>query len=76
MYNSKNNKLEMLDVLNIISFVIGMMNLEENLNQNDKQELMNEFNTKTNFLLNDIHQHLKKQDEKINTILQYIKNLK
>lgn len=76
MYNNKNNKLEMLDVLNIISFVIGMMNLEENLNQNDKQELMSELNTKTNFLLKDIHQHLKEQDEKINVILQYIKNLK
>ena len=32
-------QLEFLDALNIASFCIGLMNLDQNLTQNDKQEL-------------------------------------
>lgn len=67
-------QFELLDVLNIMSFCIGLMNLDENLNQRDKQEILNEFSQKADILLKDIHNHLAEQDEKIDKILEEIKN--
>lgn len=68
-----NKQLEFLDVLNIISFCINMMNLNENLTQGDKQEILEDFSKKADILLNDIHKHLSKQDTKIDEILKEIK---
>lgn len=69
---NNNNQLSFLDILNVLSFYVGMMNLEQNLTQNDKQELEDELNKKMNFLLEEVHKHLKQQDEKIDTILTYL----
>ena len=57
-----NRQYDLLDVLNILSFVIGLLNYNENLTQNDKQELLEE-----------IHAHLKEQDIKIEEILNACK---
>lgn len=70
--NNNNSQFSFLDMLNILSFCVGMMNLEQNLTQNDKQELETEFNEKMNSLLKEIHAHLQNQDEKIDTILKYL----
>lgn len=72
MYDGNNNNggLGFLDTLNIMSFVIGMMNLEQNLTQNDKQEIENQFNTKVDQLLEEIHKHLQQQDAKIDAIME------
>lgn len=66
-----NNKqqLTIIDLLSIASFVIGLENLEQNLTQNDKQELLQQFNTKAEKLLSEIHTHLQKQDDKIDYII-------
>ncbi len=64
-----NKQLDLLDTLNIMSFVIGLMNLDENMTQGDKQELMQELSNKAELLLNEIHSHLKEQDKKIDKIL-------
>lgn len=64
-----NKQLDFLDTLNIMSFVIGLMNLDENMTQGDKQELMQELSNKAELLLNEIHSHLKEQDKKIDKIL-------
>lgn len=64
-----NKQLDFLDTLNIMSFVIGLMNLDENMTQGDKQELMQELNNKADLLLNEIHSHLEEQDKKIDKIL-------
>ena len=69
-YNNGRNQLELLDLLNIASFVIGLMNLEENLTQGDKQQLMQEFNNRADLLLGQIHSHLKDQDKKLNSIIE------
>ena len=66
----KDNQLELLDVLNILSFLIGVMNLQENLTQGDKQELLNQFGSQTKTILGEIHNHLEKQDKKIDSILK------
>ena len=68
-----NKQLEFLDILNIISFSINMMNLNENLTQGDKQEILEDFSKKADILLNDIHKHLSEQDTKIDKILKEIK---
>ena len=67
-------QLDFLDVLNIMSFVIGLMNYDENLTQNDKQDLMQELNAKSDKLLEEIHKHLTEQDKKIDSILKEVKN--
>ena len=67
-----NGQLDFLDILNILSFVIGVMNYDENLTQNDKQDLMQELNAKSDKLLEEIHRHLTEQDLKIDTILKEV----
>ena len=71
--NNYQQQLDFVDVLSIASFVIGLMNLNENLTQNDKQDLMKELNNKSDLLLKEVHKHLENQDEKINMILQELK---
>lgn len=67
------NKLDFVDLLSIASFVIALMNLEENLTQGDKQDLEQKFNQKLDGLLNEIHNHLQQQDNKLNEMLKIIK---
>ena len=68
-----NRQYDLLDVLNILSFVIGLLNYNENLTQNDKQELLEELDNQTTTLLEEIHAHLKEQDIKIEEILNACK---
>lgn len=69
-----NDQLEFLDILNILSFVIGLMNYNENLTQSDKQELMAEVDNQTKLMLKDIHSHLREQDIKIDKIIERMDN--
>ena len=55
-----------------MSFVIGLMNLDENLTQGYKQELMEELSNKADLLLTEIHNHLEKQDEKLDRIIKML----
>ena len=64
---------DLLDVLNIVSFIIGILNYHENLTQNDKQDLLGQLNNQTKVLLNEIHSHLKEQDTIIDSILEVLK---
>ena len=59
-----------LDTISLISFMIGLMNYNENLTQGDKQDLLETFSQKADDLLNEIHGHLQAQDEKIDKILK------
>ena len=63
------NNLDFIDLLSIASFCVGLVNLEENLTQGDKQDLVEEFNNKAELLLNEIHSHLELQDTKLDNIL-------
>lgn len=73
-YDNFNNKqLSMIDILSILSFCISVMNFDENLSQTDKQDLQKDLSDKMNTILKEIHQHLEKQDIKINQILEEIK---
>ena len=57
------NQFDLLDTLGVLSFLIGVMNLDENLTQGDLQD-------KTQLILDEIHGHLQMQDEKIDEILR------
>lgn len=57
------NQFDFLDMLGVLSFLIGMMNLDENLTQGDLAD-------KAKLILDEIHGHLQAQDEKIDEILR------
>jgi len=72
--SGENGEFTFLDTLGILSFIIGTMNFNENLTQGDKQDLLEEFSTKADVLLKEIHSHLEKQDNKLDKILEEISN--
>lgn len=69
-----NNQFDFLDTLSVLSFCIAVMNLDENITQGDKQDLMEELSTKADLLLTEIHGHLEAQDAKIDEILRRLNN--
>lgn len=58
-----NRQFDILDILNILSFVIGVKNLNENLSQNTAGDLLSS-------VVKEIHGHLSEQDRKIDLILE------
>lgn len=71
-----NGQLDFLDLISIMSFVIAIINLDENVTQSDKQELLQEFNDKAELLLNEIHKHLEEQDKRLSVIEETLKEIK
>ena len=71
-----NNQLDFIDTLSIASFVIGLMNLGENLTQGDKQELQKDLADKADRLLMELHAHLEQQDVKLDAIAQRLEMIK
>lgn len=69
MNNNYNRQFSVLDILNILSFLISIENLNANLNQNDKADLQHDLSQAMSKILEEIHGHLEKQDEKINYIM-------
>ena len=68
------NDWDVIDYLSVLSFVIGVLNYEENLTQNDKFELENDFSKKADYLLREINTHLQEQDAKIDYIIRRLDN--
>lgn len=58
-----NRELDVLDILNVLSFYIGVKNLDENLSQTTAGNLLDK-------AVEDIHKHLEEQDNKIDMILK------
>ena len=71
-----NGQLDFLDLISIASFVIGLENLELNATQEDAQNLQRELSEKTDLLLQEIHSHLKEQDNRLSAIEQLLKEIK
>lgn len=72
--SGENGEFTFLDNISIVSFFIGLMNLEENLTQSDKQELEDELNKRVDELLQEVHSHLQAQDDKIDRILKILED--
>ena len=62
-----NRELDVLDILNVLSFYIGIKNLGENLSQTTACNLLDK-------AVEDIHKHLEEQDNKIDMILKELSN--
>ena len=72
--NSENRQLTIVDAISVLSFLVGIENLNANLTQNDKQDLQRDLTASTDRLLNEIHAHLEAQDKKIDTILSRLED--
>ena len=70
---NENEKLNVIDILSILSFLIGLENLNINATQTDMQNIQAELNKKTDLLLQEIHGHLEKQDEILKEIEKRLK---
>lgn len=72
--SGNNGEYTLLDVLSVLSFIIGLQNYDMNVDQNDMQELQREFNNELESVVGDIHRHLQLQDEKIDEILRILRS--
>lgn len=72
---NNNEQLSLLDILNILSFIIGILNYNENLTQGDKQELMQEIDNKISLVLDKVQKHLEIQDKQLNIIIKRLEEL-
>ena len=62
-----NRELDVLDILNVLSFYIGIKNLDENLSQTTAGNLLDK-------AVEDIHKHLEEHDSKRDMILKELSN--
>ena len=63
-----NDNLDFLDTISLLSFILGIINLQENLGQSDKQDLQRDLSEKSDVILAEIHKHLEEQDKKLEEI--------
>ena len=64
--------LTFIDIVALAGFIVSLENLDENLNQSDKQDLQNELAEQLSKVVDEIHKHLEEQDDKIDKILEVI----
>lgn len=67
--SGKNGELTFLDMISIISFCVGLQNLDLNLAQEDLDKQTQELDKRLHHVIDDIHRHLSVQDTKLNLIL-------
>ena len=63
-----NGEFTLIDIIAIVSLIIGLENLDENIDQSKLSE-------QSDKILAEIHSHLNEQDNKIDTILEILKNV-
>lgn len=62
-----------LDILSVLSFVIGIMNYDENLSQSDKDDMIQEFNDRAEDLLVRLEDDLEEQNKMLREILEILR---
>lgn len=62
-----------LDTLSILSFIIGVMNYDENLSQSDKDDMIHQMNVKMQELLERLEDDLEEQNKMLREIIQLLK---
>ena len=63
-----------LDTLSVVSFIIGVMNYQENLTQSDKADLLQQFNQKLEELLQRLEKDIDEQNEMLEEILNILRS--
>lgn len=61
-----------LDAVTIADFLLGILNYQENLTQNDKSEILQNSQNVSDAIINKIDKHLQLQDKKIDYIIQML----
>ena len=67
-----NGELTFLDMLSVISFYVGLQNLELNIGQKDLDNQTQELDRRLKEVVDDIHKHLQAQDLKIDSIIEVL----
>jgi len=65
-----NGEFTFLDIISLMSFFIGIQNLDLNVTQEDAQNLEHQLNSNVELLLTELHGHLQNQDNKLDEILK------
>lgn len=64
-----NGEFTFLDIISIISFCVGLRNLDLNIAQEDLDNQTQELDRKLREVVDDIHKHLKRQDKLLEELL-------
>lgn len=72
MGSGKNGEWTFLDLITLISFVIGLENLELNVSQDDLQKESERLDKSMRENVEEIHRHLEVQDRKLNQIMELL----
>ena len=77
---NNDGQLDFLDWISVMSFYIGLLNLDMNITQNDIADQTAEIDKRVNEhlheVLNEIHTHLQEQDIKLSEIQKQLEDLK
>lgn len=75
MDNSENRSFDFLDLINILSFWIAVMNLEQNIEQSKEQDINKANEKQQKEILKNIHEQFEQQNELIYSIENKIDEL-
>lgn len=64
---------DLLDAVTLLSFVIGIANYGQNLSQNDKDDMMQALDRKTNDMIERLENDLEEQNAMLKEILRIMK---
>lgn len=67
-----NGELTFLDMLSILSFCVGLQNLDLNIEQQDLDNQTQELDSRLRTVVDDIHRHLQEQDAKLDVLLSEV----
>lgn len=70
-----NGEWTFLDLISLMSFFIGIQNLDLNVTQEDAQNLEHQLNNNVQLLLTELHGHLETQDKQLKEILQRLEDI-
>ena len=66
---------DFMDALNMLSFMYGVANYQENLTQNDKAELMQKLDQQTSDILTKLQNEIETQNSMLEEIRETLKRL-
>ena len=69
-----NGEFTFLDIISIISFCVGLQNLDLNITEQDINNQTQELDRRLKEVVDDIHRHLQAQDDKIDAILSEVQH--
>lgn len=72
MGSGKNGEWTFFDILTLISFIVGLENLDLNVSQDDLQREAQKLDKDMRASVEEIHSHLEVQDRKLNQIMELL----